>query len=284
MKRIIFIALAISGLSLAGSLRSGTDFTQAMIQALNTKETTCQSDLYKSREIGFVCAEYPKSLDFEDSKTVWEREAPLSAFKLNLKYSKAASWGSENIGETSLLYELNGDQHAIQFIRGSNEDGIIVFSSMSGYGSVPVAATSPLREFRGTAKVNFDPNGPDLDCADFSSQSAAQTFFLGIGGVDFDPHQLDADNDGDACEKNEPWTLTGTGFAKTVNRPEKVQVRSIPLIVLTVPAPNPVALPVTNPASPAVTPPPAPAGPKMCWVNGYRKANGTYVNGYWRRC
>lgn len=22
----------------------------------------------------------------------------------------------------------------------------------------------------------------------------------------------------------------------------------------------------------------------MCWVNGYRRANGTYVSGYWRRC
>jgi hypothetical protein len=24
--------------------------------------------------------------------------------------------------------------------------------------------------------------------------------------------------------------------------------------------------------------------PHMCWVNGYRRSNGTYVSGYWRRC
>ena len=40
----------------------------------------------------------------------------------------------------------------------------------------------------------------DRDCADFSNQSAAQAFFLSQGGPDEDPHRLDGNDDGVACE------------------------------------------------------------------------------------
>ena len=36
--------------------------------------------------------------------------------------------------------------------------------------------------------------------------------------------------------------------------------------------------------NPIYTPTPAPSPGRMCWVNGYRKKNGTYVSGYYRRC
>jgi excalibur calcium-binding domain-containing protein len=42
----------------------------------------------------------------------------------------------------------------------------------------------------------------DKDCADFSSQRAAQLFFLKHGGPRSDPHRLDGDDDGVACEDN----------------------------------------------------------------------------------
>ena len=42
----------------------------------------------------------------------------------------------------------------------------------------------------------------DMDCADFSSQKAAQIFFLKHGGPRYDPDRLDADHDGIACEDN----------------------------------------------------------------------------------
>jgi endonuclease YncB( thermonuclease family) len=38
----------------------------------------------------------------------------------------------------------------------------------------------------------------DKDCGDFATQSAAQTFFVSAGAGD--PHRLDADGDGQACE------------------------------------------------------------------------------------
>lgn len=42
----------------------------------------------------------------------------------------------------------------------------------------------------------------DRDCGDFDTQAAAQRFFLDNGGPDRDPHGLDAEGDGVACESN----------------------------------------------------------------------------------
>jgi hypothetical protein len=42
----------------------------------------------------------------------------------------------------------------------------------------------------------------DKDCGDFSTQKAAQGFFVNSGGPSSDPHSLDAEGDGIACESN----------------------------------------------------------------------------------
>jgi len=40
----------------------------------------------------------------------------------------------------------------------------------------------------------------DKDCADFNSWRQAQNFYKKHGGPKYDPHRLDADRDGIACE------------------------------------------------------------------------------------
>jgi hypothetical protein len=40
----------------------------------------------------------------------------------------------------------------------------------------------------------------DKDCSDFSSWRQAQNFYKAHGGPKHDPHRLDADHDGIACE------------------------------------------------------------------------------------
>ena len=40
----------------------------------------------------------------------------------------------------------------------------------------------------------------DRDCSDFSTQKEAQAFFELNGGLGRDPHKLDQDKDGVACE------------------------------------------------------------------------------------
>jgi|GEM_PF-1803780 len=44
----------------------------------------------------------------------------------------------------------------------------------------------------------YDPKGPDRDCSDFRTQAEAQAFFEAAGPGD--PHRLDSDGDGVACE------------------------------------------------------------------------------------
>ena len=51
-----------------------------------------------------------------------------------------------------------------------------------------------------TYNVPYDPNGPDRDCSDFKTQAEAQAFYEAAGGPDRDPHRLDPDKNGVACE------------------------------------------------------------------------------------
>jgi hypothetical protein len=50
----------------------------------------------------------------------------------------------------------------------------------------------------------------DRDCGDFRSQRDAQVFFLNAGGPHSDPHRLDSDGDGIACETNPAPYYYGT--------------------------------------------------------------------------
>ena len=46
----------------------------------------------------------------------------------------------------------------------------------------------------------YDPFGPDRDCRDFDAWTQSQYFYEASGGPDRDPHRLDGDRDGIACE------------------------------------------------------------------------------------
>lgn len=51
-----------------------------------------------------------------------------------------------------------------------------------------------------STSLRYDPGGPDRDCGDFSTHAEAQAFFEAAGGPASDPHRLDGDHDGVACE------------------------------------------------------------------------------------
>ena len=46
----------------------------------------------------------------------------------------------------------------------------------------------------------YDPDGPDRSCADFASWWEAQNFYYAAGGPASDPHRLDGNGDGVACQ------------------------------------------------------------------------------------
>lgn len=66
----------------------------------------------------------------------------------------------------------------------------------------------------------------DKDCGDFASQKAAQIFYLNHGGPQSDPHGLDSEGDGIACESNPAPYYYGTSLPdepKPEPKPQQVK-------------------------------------------------------------
>lgn len=64
--------------------------------------------------------------------------------------------------------------------------------------STPVA-DSPTPQPSPDGALRYDPDGQDRDCGDFDTWAEAQAFYVAAGGPDTDPHRLDGDGDGIAC-------------------------------------------------------------------------------------
>ena len=69
-----------------------------------------------------------------------------------------------------------------------------------GCSSGGSAAPPPVPDTSPQLISGIDPFGPDRDCGDFNSHRRAQDFYEAAGGPASDPHRLDADRDGIACE------------------------------------------------------------------------------------
>lgn len=80
---------------------------------------------------------------------------------------------------------------------------VIAVGTLVGVTSVVAAQAAPM-----TGATAYRA---DRDCGDFATQAAAQRFFLDHGGPQSDPHRLDADGDGIACESNPCPCYYGTG-------------------------------------------------------------------------
>ena len=81
----------------------------------------------------------------------------------------------------------------------------------------------------------------DMDCGDFATQAAAQTFYLDAGPGD--PHRLDADGDGVVCETNPCPCLGGAQPVPLVGQPTTQPTPS----PTPTPTPMPTSTPGTNP-------------------------------------
>ena len=64
----------------------------------------------------------------------------------------------------------------------------------------PSSATLPSPRPQAAPVPPAAPADPDRDCSDFRTQAEAQAFYEAAGGPARDPHRLDVDGDGCACE------------------------------------------------------------------------------------
>ena len=100
--------------------------------------------------------------------------------------------------EAQAFFEAEGGPESDPHRLDHDGDGIAC-ESLPG---APDQAT-PTPESRAptpTPGTGYDPEGPDRNCSDFDTWAEAQAFYEAAGGPESDPHGLDRDRNGIACE------------------------------------------------------------------------------------
>ena len=128
-----------------------------------------------------------------------DNEASVSTFSpesIVISVGEGNSYGHPE-PETLALYERSGAD-----VYRTDESGtVVVTATADGQYSVdaqPSAAPGFVPAAEPSSSPAFDPSGEDKDCGDFGSQAEAQAFFEAAGPGD--PHRLDGEGDGVACE------------------------------------------------------------------------------------
>lgn len=91
------------------------------------------------------------------------------------------------------------DRHGTVVVR-ARRDGTYRVRTERSAPSVPEPERVPPPAAPAPAGPGYDPLGPDRDCGDFRTHAEAQAFFRAAGGPARDPHRLDGDGNGEACE------------------------------------------------------------------------------------
>lgn len=104
-----------------------------------------------------------------------------------LKKVGATIYGTDMQGTIVIIT----DGSTYQVTTGRSAQPIAGGQAAAPAGAATTAPASGLR---------YDPNGPDRNCSAFATQEEAQAFFIAAGGPQHDPHRLDGDHDGTACE------------------------------------------------------------------------------------
>lgn len=134
------------------------------------------------------CAASPREMDYASlpSAILWQKHSSTNS-SLELLFLEA------ELGRRSEL--VNGQDFV------GRKTMLLVGRSI--YARTPVASVT----------------ANDHDCSDFPSPSDAQMFFLQNGGPLSDPHDLDRDGDGAACEWGTTLKNTFNKFRSSNNRP-----------------------------------------------------------------
>ena len=116
----------------------------------------------------------------------------------------------------------------------------------------------------GKLDTKYDPDGPDRNCGDFDAWVEAQAFYEAAGGPDSDPHRLDSNGDGVACESLPGAPERAPAGARLLPAAPKSETPTLPTAVTVTPTPIPKPLtstptPTSTPVPPTPTPVPAPS-------------------------
>ena len=136
--------------------------------------------------------------------------------------------------EAQAFYKAAGGPTSDPHNLDSNGDGIACESLPGSPKQTPPTPTP----------VPTATKEPDRNCSDFDTWQEAQDFFLNVGGPDSDPHGLDGNGDGVACE-----SLPGSPkqASPTPKRVRPTRTPAPTATAMTTPDPTPTATPTEIP-------------------------------------
>ena len=154
-------------------------------------------EVYKSSHHGSPNGDSPNSVE------TFSPEAVVISVGLGNSYghpSPEALALYESIGANIYRTDLQGT-----IIVTASADGTFQVNANPSEPTASAPAPSVVEEepaSEPSSSLAYDPFGPDRDCGDFASQAEAQAFYEAAGGPTSDPHRLDGNGDGVACESN----------------------------------------------------------------------------------
>lgn len=139
--------------------------------------------------------------DSVESVTTFDPEAVVISVGADNSYghpSQEALTLYEGVGAT--VYRTDQSGTVVISASRNGEYQVNANPSTPGIGApAPAEVEEEVTAMPGSS-LAYDPNGPDHDCGDFSTQAEAQAFYEAAGGPASDPHRLDGEGDGVACE------------------------------------------------------------------------------------
>ena len=169
----------------------------------------------RSPDPTFTPTPRPPTRSFTPTPTATTRPAPYVELtrNMNIRSGPGTNYQVVGGGKTGDKFPITGKNtdwwrirfdlgHAwiyAPFVRAVGDvSGVPVISPPAPPPDTPTPTPPPR-----PPEPNPVPNqcrGPDLDCGDFRTQREAQDFYEACGGPARDPHGLDRDRDGLACE------------------------------------------------------------------------------------
>lgn len=167
----------------------------------NVSELLEPVQVYKSSHHGSPNGDSPESM------AVWQPETVVISVGLNNSYGHPAPEVLalyESVGATVYRTDLQGTVVVTAAEDGSytvaTEQGAPMSVPSENVEGVFADPVEPAPITPDGVELRYDPFGPDRNCSDFESQAKAQAFYEAAGGPESDPHRLDGDGDGVACE------------------------------------------------------------------------------------